>query len=340
MKKTALILLKILVAGVLLWYIFKFKTDPAKLWREMKNADPAWLVLAFLVNFSILFLAVWRWNLLLKVQGISARFYPVFWAICAGNFFNSFLLGLTGGDIARVYYATQLAPSKKVGAGLSIVVDRLVGMLGLMVLAGLVIVFFGHTFWDNAETRRWVLIIAASIGVASMAVALYLKQRMVGRWIGWERWRHRLPLQKVLEHLNQINEAYHNNQRTLLNTVLISVLVHILSILAVYLIGRSLQIEAPMIAFYLVLPIINAVTAIPLSPGGVGVREYMFLLLFNAIGVHANAKVTAMSFLYYFGVIVLTSIAAGVIYLFARPAAIHHEKISEIIAHEEENVQA
>jgi len=334
MKKTTLILLKILVASVLLWYIFKYKTDPIKLWKAMRNADPAWLALAFLINFSIIFLAVWRWDLLLRAQGITARFHPIFWATCAGNFFNSFLLGLTGGDIARIYYATQLAPSKKVGAGMSVAIDRIVGMLGLMLLAGLVIVFFGRQFWENAETRRLVLIIAASIGAAVLAVALYLKQRTLGRWIRWESWRHRLPLQKVLEDMRQINEAYHNNRQVLLNTVLISVLVHILSIFTVYLIGRSLNIEAPMIAFYLVMPIINAVTAVPLSPGGVGVREYMFLLVFNAIGVHANDKVTAMSFLYYFGVIVLTSIVAGVIYLFAKPAAMHHEKISEIIAQE------
>ena len=139
----------------------------------------------------------------------------------------------------------------------------------------------------------------------------------------------------MLEHLRQINEAYHSNPRTLLNTVLISVLVHILSIFTVYLIGRSLQIEAPMIAFYLALPIINAVSAVPISPGGVGVREYMFLLLFNAVGVHDNDKVTAMSFLYYFGVIVMTSVVCGAIYMFAKPASLHLERISDIIAQED-----
>lgn len=333
MKKTALILAKILVAVVLLWYILTHKTDPAQLWQEMKNADPGWFSLAFLVNCSVIFLAVWRWDLLLRAQDINARFYPLFWATCAGNFFNSFLLGLTGGDLARIYYATQLAPSKKVGAGVSVAVDRIVGMLGLMALAGLVVVCFGRQFWDNAETRRSMQIIAVSILAAVIVVTLFLKQQTVGRWIGWDRWHHRLPLQKAVEHLRQINDAYHNNQRALANTVLISVFVHILSILAVYLIGRSLHVEAPLIAFYLVLPIINAVTAIPISPGGAGVRESMFILMFNAVGVHANDKVTAMSLL-YFGVIILTSAAAGIIYLFAKPAAMHLEKISDIISQE------
>lgn len=333
MKKTALIVFKFLVAAVLLWYIFTYKINPADLWSEMRNAEPGWLLLAFFVNASILLPAVWRWHLLLSAQQIHARLYPVFWATCAGNFFNSFLLGLTGGDIARIYYATQLAPSKKVGAGVSVAVDRIVGILGLLVLAGLVLLFFGSRFWADEQARRAVLGILAALGVAGIGVAVYLNQQTIGRWVGWEKWSHRLPLQNALHHLRQINEAYHNNRGTLLKTILISVFVHILSVFTVYLIGRGLHIEAPLIAFYLALPVINAVTAVPISPGGVGLRESMFILMFNIVGVHANDKVTAMSFL-YFGVIVLTSIVAGGIYMFGRPATMHAEKISDIIAKE------
>jgi uncharacterized protein (TIRG00374 family) len=333
MKKTALIVFKFLVAAVLLWYIFTYKINAADLWNEMRNAEPGWLLLAFLVNGSILLPAVWRWHLLLRAQGIEAGFYPTFWTTCAGNFFNSFLLGLTGGDIARIYYATQLAPSKKVGAGVSVAVDRIVGLLGLLVLAGLVLLFFGGRFWEHEQTRRAVLGILAALGLAGLGVVVYLNQRTLSGWTRWNQWRHRLPLQKAINHLRQINEAYHNNQGALLKAIVISVFVHILSVFTVYLIGRSLQIGAPLIAFYLALPIINAVTAIPISPGGVGLRESMFILMFNIVGVHDNDKVMAMSFL-YFGVIVLTSVVAGAVYMLGRPASMHTEKISDIIAKE------
>jgi len=333
MKKTGLILLKVLVAAVLLWYIFTHKIHPADLWKEMKNASPGWLAVALALNFSIIFLAVWRWKLLLRAQGIDARFHPVFWTTCAGNFFNSFLLGLTGGDIARIYYATQLAPSKKVGAGVSVAIDRIVGMLGLLALAGLVILFFGGRFWSDPQSRRAVIAILASLAAAGLVVLVFVKQRAVANWVGWGKWRDRLPFQNAIGHLRRINEAYHENRGALVKAVLISVIVHILSTFTVYLIGRGLQIDAPMIAYFLAMPIVNAVTAVPVSPGGAGVRESMFLLMFNVAGVHADAKVTAMSVL-YFGVIVMTSVIAGGIYMFGRPAAMHQDKLSKIIAEE------
>ena len=59
--------------------------------------------------------------------------------IMIGLFFSLFIPGGTGGDIVKGYYLLKEAPvGRKTSAALSIVMDRLLGLLGIAILAGTV----------------------------------------------------------------------------------------------------------------------------------------------------------------------------------------------------------
>ena len=80
--------------------------------------------------------------------------------------------------------------------------------------------------------------------------------------------------------------------------MLVSFGVHLAVMASIIFVGQGLGIETDngIIDYLLYLPIINSVTAIPISISGFGVRELMYAEMFGEVGVSASAAV-AMSLL-------------------------------------------
>ena len=131
-RHLGLILRVAISASILGWLAHKIEW--AELGHRIQSADPGWIALAIVLFGITLFISALRWQVLLRVQEIVLKFVPIFQVSMIGQFFNSFLLGTTGGDVARVLYIAQLAPHKKSAAGLSVIFDRVIGLIALIVL--------------------------------------------------------------------------------------------------------------------------------------------------------------------------------------------------------------
>ena len=85
--------------------------------------------------------------------------------------------------------------------------------------------------------------------------------------------------------------------------VLWSLAIHGLAILAAWLMGRQIGLEAPFWQYLIVVPLVWIITMVPASIGGIGVREASFGALFGAFGavpetgVALGAMVSASSIL-------------------------------------------
>src|SRR5437763_655575 len=76
--------------------------------------------------------------------------------VIIGLFFNVFLPGLVGGDVMRLYYIFRLAPEAKLPGSLSIVMDRLLGLLAIVFLIAIVLVARFNWLTQGPETARLV----------------------------------------------------------------------------------------------------------------------------------------------------------------------------------------
>src|SRR5712671_1979563 len=121
---------------------------------------------------------------------------------------------------------------------------------------------------------------------------------------------------------------YASHPVVLLNTMLISFAVHVASMVSIWCIGLGLNIATTngLIDYLLYLPIINSVTAIPISISGFGVRELMYAEMFGEVGVAASAAV-ALSLLGYLATL-FWSLVGAIFYLTHRKevSAIEHEE--------------
>src|SRR2546430_14385488 len=100
----------------------------------IRDADYRWIGAAILMYVVVEFAAIIRWQILLKVQGInlsSARIAALFFI---GMFYNQFLPGGTGGDIVKTYLLSKETPTKKPGAPLAVLFDRMIGLVALLLL--------------------------------------------------------------------------------------------------------------------------------------------------------------------------------------------------------------
>jgi len=123
--------IRLLVAGGIVGFIV-VNNDWGLFWKELSRARWEWLLAAF-VSFGVCLLAgSWRWQQLLRVQSIRLPLSQTWLITMIGFFFNQFLIGSTGGDLVKGFYAIRQAPERKAKAALSIVMDRVMGLVAIL----------------------------------------------------------------------------------------------------------------------------------------------------------------------------------------------------------------
>ena len=79
-------------------------------------------------------LGVARWRLVLEVQGLHLPWGRATGITFVAQFFNSFLLGSTGGDVIKALYAARETHHKKTEAVVTVFVDRLLGLWAMLLV--------------------------------------------------------------------------------------------------------------------------------------------------------------------------------------------------------------
>src|SRR5206468_2085241 len=82
-----------------------------------------------------LFLMVVRWRLLLVASGVRVPFWILVRLHYMAFFLSTFLPGGAGGDVVKAVYVAQHSEHKAQAATM-VVIDRVVGMSGLLIMAG------------------------------------------------------------------------------------------------------------------------------------------------------------------------------------------------------------
>jgi uncharacterized membrane protein YbhN (UPF0104 family) len=95
--------------------------------------------------------------------------------------------------------------------------------------------------------------------------------------------------------------------------IALSLMVHFLSLMAIFLVGRSVEMPFDLLTFLIIVPPVLLLTLIPLSLAGWGIREGAMIGLFTMIGAD-KVNVLAMSILYGI-VLVVASLPGLQVYL-------------------------
>src|SRR5438105_3399441 len=119
--------------GLLTWLILSGRLD----FMRLVQIGPSWSMAGLVaLSFGSMFLPAWRWQLLLKAQGIHEPFGRILRLTWVGYFAALVLPGAAGGDVAKSYFLLRLRPEERVRAVSTVLADRLLGVYSLLMRGG------------------------------------------------------------------------------------------------------------------------------------------------------------------------------------------------------------
>ncbi len=273
---------------------------PQALADVFHQVEPVWFLLAIACMGMVTICGTIRWYWMLRVQGLELPLKRVFSINLIGMFFNTFMLGATGGDVMKAWYVAHETHHKKAEAVATVIVDRVIGLLVLFVIALAMMLAFWSRVYDDAPLRTFTLFTLAFVLGTVVLTALSFWKGFADRLPGLRQQLQRLPKYEMLRRMIEACRSYASHPMVLAKTTAITVAVHGFSMLAIVCVGKGLGItSARLVDYFLYLPIINSIAAIPISISGLGVREGMYVTMFSRVGV-SEPGALAMSLLGYF----------------------------------------
>ncbi|MCX5712330.1 MAG: lysylphosphatidylglycerol synthase transmembrane domain-containing protein [Candidatus Omnitrophica bacterium] len=305
-KKMLSMLLRVGISILILYYLFR-QVDKNMLIDVLHHSDKVLLFAAFVIfQLGNLFCAL-RWHMLLRAAKIHLALRRVLISFCGGLFFNLFLPSSIGGDLMRaIDLSRHTNRSREVVA--TVLLDRISGYVGL-VLITLFAVIIGGKLIENTSVIVCVIIITVVL-ILGLLVLFNMKiYSKISAFLGSGK------TGKIKEYIKDIHHEMHifkQHKAVIVNNVIFSLLVQITGPLMFYLIAVSMGLKLKLIYFFVYIPIIGAVSMLPISIGGLGLRDAATIYFFGKAGVAKNLAF-AMS-LVNFSFILITGIIGGLIY--------------------------
>jgi uncharacterized membrane protein YbhN (UPF0104 family) len=280
-------------------------SDPEEVVNLVRRADLTLMLAAFvLVILGIIVRAV-RWMVLLRALGIQVPLRRLVELYFVGTFFNAFLPSGFGGDVVRVLELTQDAhAAAAVG---TVIVDRMTGLLVLFAMALAVLPFSCDLL--PAETISAIGLLSAG-GLVAGGVVLH------GGLL--RRWGRFLPGQLSLTGENALARVYRAvtdcGPRAVAQALGVSVVFNGILVTYNYMIARAVGVDIAFTYFLVFVPVLSITLMVPISVGGLGVREGAAKVLFPLAGVDEAAAVAASLGVYLIARL-LAGLVGGMVYL-------------------------
>jgi uncharacterized membrane protein YbhN (UPF0104 family) len=285
--------------GLMAWLIGRYGGDPG--FREtLVRLDWRAFLLAEGVVALGLAVSALRWKVLLRAAGVTLGWGRAIRLYFAGYFFNFFLPTTVGGDVVRAMGAGGRTPLSVLGG--SILVERILGF-GCLLVIGLAASFS----LAGLAAARAVLGISAAVYLVGLAVLLFVplpeseRAGRVGRVLAGLR---RTALQV---------RAYGFHGAAIAGATALSLTWQLALVGANWILAAGLGGVAPGESLLALVPVVQAVSMIPVSFGGLGVREMGYEYFFSASGFDpAGAVALGVAWL---GVTVALALKGGIVWM-------------------------
>jgi glycosyltransferase 2 family protein len=288
----SLILRYLLGAAIIYWLLQNQTLD----WSHISTLTLPFVLFGIILVSLQFVLSAFRVRLLLHGHGIEVALSQCVKFNAVGIFYSTFMPGGVSGDVARAYFFWREYPevSKASLAG-ALFLDRLYGLTTL-IFVGLLAATFLLSIDDsmlNYVVIGWVLLIGGVCCYIWLGRNLFIDEREIPKA------RLAILAFNLRKFFSKIKlENYKTS--TIWLVLLLSACVHIAAIVTIYLFSMHVLSGLSIVQVAAVSPVGLLANALPLSPGGIGVGEKSFDMLFGLLGgvSGGNAFLIARVFLY------------------------------------------
>lgn len=299
-RDTAVKILQAAVTIGLLWWLLHNPERRQDMAEAIAQADWRWVLAALAAAGLCELFGILRWQLFLEMLHLRVPFAETTRLFFIGAFFNQFLPGTTGGDVVRVLYLMRDHPEHRTAGFLSVAIDRLFAVMALVAM-GLFFAWWRADWFAKSAAVSGVMQIFAVI-LAAMAAGLAASFVLTTRHLV-ERLPARLPLRDRIVKLSGLWQLCIENRREAVLGALLTIPMLLSFFAAFYFVGLAFTAKVGFTDMMSIMPLVTAVSSLPLSLNGMGVREALLdQLLFELC---AAAKGTGL----------LISVAGMLVYL-------------------------
>jgi glycosyltransferase 2 family protein len=280
---------KLTVSVVLLALLFS-KIDTARLWASARNASMPWLLAALGVYAINMIASTWRWGLLLHAQDVHLPGKTLLGSFLVANFFNNFLPSNIGGDVIRIRDTAAAAQSKTLATTV-VLVDRGLGLMGLVLIAALGATIAADLHGSGASpiwpAWLWALFLIAALATAPVMYAPEGFGRLLQpltvvhpEWVGTR-----------IDKLTAALGRFRDRPSALAGCFSGALFVQGLMVAFYLAVVHALKIPITPSDLAVVVPLSLVVQMLPVSVNGLGLREATFSFYFARLGLPIESAV-------------------------------------------------
>ncbi|NOY83681.1 MAG: flippase-like domain-containing protein [Nitrospirae bacterium] len=254
--------------------------DLVSLGKVMLNADPVFLSIALVFVLSIRFVMAYRWQVVLHLYRIFPKFLNLLSIVFISNSVGQLLPGGIGVDVVRSY---QLSKEEGVATEIaaSVFLDRVIGLFSMLLIA-----FISSVVGAALNTVAPIYAFVSAGSLTGFLVLYSLRNKLTD--LGYTQIKVQGRLKVIVVALSRFIEslgAVRLPKVALFKLLLLSVSVQFIRIVIFFTIFLSLGVHAEFLLFMVFVPLLFIVMLMPVSIGGLGIREGALYLFFKESGV-------------------------------------------------------
>lgn len=291
-KQIGLSLVKFGFAFAVLYWLWQ--SDRINFSVILKTLHPQYGPILFICILISLATYVGRLHIILKAKDVAQDYWHTWRLSMMGLFFNFTLPGGTSGDVVKVYYLIKDNKDKKASVVGLVVLDRVVGLFGMMLMAFVALLASPKELTSQGDLQ--IIFSILGIGLITLISLLSFFVYCSKRKGISHPFLDKLLEYKVLKKIYDV-AVFIADFKLFLKALVLTFLTQSFAVLVLYVSALAIGYQdLDLVAFFIVAPLGFIITAIPIAPAGVGVGQLAFLALFKIYtGVESDLGPTVVT---------------------------------------------
>jgi len=274
LKKIFYLIIRIIIALGLLTLLFK-KLNLKESFNLIFKLNLFFYLLSLFLILIFQFISVYRWQYTLKINNLNLNFWKLLKIHFISIFLQNFLPTTFGQDIVKGALTFKNYPKIRVAS--SLIISRICGIFVLLIFANLSLIFIKKSFYNLKNySLIFILLYTALLFLLFNKNFQYFLIKLYNR-INLKFFK-KLKIEIFFEKINVYKEF-----NVFFVVLILSALLNFILILYNWILFLSFGVNINLKYFLLYIPIITFITFLPISIGGLGIRENLYYYFFKSI---------------------------------------------------------
>ena len=274
------------IAGILILVVVFNKSNLNEVWDLFRAANYLLIACNLPVFVAGIALNSYKWNLLIP----NYRFVTLFTSNLIAAYYAVFMPGQLATEGLKVYRLKDVKENDITRVTCSVFVDKLIGLIGLLIVGSSGILLSAHK--DKLISLAYIF--AAMVGMVLLLIFQTPLVIKIFRYFTQSKLVHDWKLVSKIDELlvsaqNSFDEILKNHYSVIPIAILLSVIFQVINIIGNFIVAKAIHIDIAFVDFLWIIALISIALVIPITVGGLGIRELSFVGIFNFLGLPAES---------------------------------------------------